>query len=53
MVVTSDNVFSNESAALGRASARHTVPSIGAYRDFTRARGLMSTGATWPMLIVA
>jgi putative ABC transport system substrate-binding protein len=45
MVVTSDTMFSNESAALGRASARHTVPTMGAYRDFTRAGGLMSYGS--------
>jgi hypothetical protein len=34
MVVTSDNVFSNESVTLGQVSARQTVPVIGAYRDF-------------------
>jgi putative ABC transport system substrate-binding protein len=45
MVVTSDTMFSHESAALGRASARHTVPTMGAYRDFTRAGGLMSYGS--------
>jgi putative tryptophan/tyrosine transport system substrate-binding protein len=45
MVVTSDNVFSNESATLGQVSARHTVPTIGAYRDFARAGGLMSYGS--------
>ena len=45
MVVTSDTMFSNESATLGRASARHTVPTMGAYRDFTRAGGLMSYGS--------
>jgi putative tryptophan/tyrosine transport system substrate-binding protein len=45
MVVTSDTMFSNESAALGRASARHTVPTMGAYPDFTRAGGLMSYGS--------
>ena len=45
MVITSDTMFTNESAALGRASARHTVPTIGAYRDFTRAGGLMSYGS--------
>ena len=45
MVVTSDTMFSNESQALGRASARHTVPTMGAYRDFTRAGGLMSYGS--------
>ena len=38
MVVTSDTMFSNGSAALGRAAARHTVPTMGAYRDFARAR---------------
>jgi putative ABC transport system substrate-binding protein len=37
MVVTSDTMFSNESAALGRAAARHAVPAMGAYRDFARA----------------
>src|SRR6516165_1343673 len=37
MVVTSDTMFSNESMNLGRASARHGVPTMGAYRDFTRA----------------
>jgi putative ABC transport system substrate-binding protein len=42
MVVTSDTMFSNESATLGRVSARHTVPTMGAYRDFARAGGLMS-----------
>jgi putative ABC transport system substrate-binding protein len=45
MVVTSDTMFSNQSAALGRASAHHTVPTIGAYRDFSRAGGLMSYGS--------
>ena len=45
MVVTSDTMFSNESATLGRVSARHTVPTMGAYRDFTRAGGLMSYGS--------
>ena len=45
MVVTSDTMFSNESATLGRASARHSVPTMGAYRDFTRAGGLMSYGS--------
>jgi putative ABC transport system substrate-binding protein len=45
MVITSDILFSNESATLGRASARHTVPTIGAYRGFTRAGGLMSYGS--------
>ena len=45
MVITSDTMFTNESAALGRVSARHTVPTIGAYRDFTRAGGLMSYGS--------
>jgi putative ABC transport system substrate-binding protein len=44
MVVTSDTMFSNESAALGRAAAGHAVPTMGAYRDFTRAGGLMSYG---------
>jgi putative tryptophan/tyrosine transport system substrate-binding protein len=44
-VVTSDTMFSNESATLGRVSARHTVPTMGAYRDFTRAGGLMSYGS--------
>jgi putative ABC transport system substrate-binding protein len=44
MVVTSDTMFSNESAALGRAAAGHSVPAIGAYRDFPRAGGLMSYG---------
>ena len=45
MVVTSDTMFSNESATLGRVSARHTVPTMGAYRDFARAGGLMSYGS--------
>jgi putative ABC transport system substrate-binding protein len=45
MVVTSDTMFSNESAALGRVAARHTVPTMGPYRDFTRAGGLMSYGS--------
>jgi putative tryptophan/tyrosine transport system substrate-binding protein len=45
MVITSDIMFSNESATLGRASARHTVPTIGAYRGFTLAGGLMSYGS--------
>ena len=45
MVVTSDTMFSNESATLGRVSARHTVPTMGAYRDFTLAGGLMSYGS--------
>jgi putative ABC transport system substrate-binding protein len=45
MVVTSDTMFSNESAALGRVAARHSVPTIGAYRDFPRAGGLMSYGS--------
>ena len=45
MVVTSDTMFSNESATLGRVSAHHTVPTMGAYRDFTRAGGLMSYGS--------
>jgi putative ABC transport system substrate-binding protein len=45
MVVTSDTMFSNESMNLGRASARHSVPTMGAYRDFTRAGGLMSYGS--------
>ena len=44
MVVTSDTMFSNESAALGRSAARHAVPTMGAYRDFARAGGLMSYG---------
>ena len=44
MVVTSDTMFSNESAELGRAAARHAVPTMGAYRDFARAGGLMSYG---------
>jgi putative ABC transport system substrate-binding protein len=47
MVVTSDTMFSNESATLGRVSARHTVPTMGAYRDFARAGGLMSYGSDW------
>jgi putative tryptophan/tyrosine transport system substrate-binding protein len=38
-------MFSNESATLGRVSARHTVPTVGAYRDFARAGGLMSYGS--------
>jgi putative tryptophan/tyrosine transport system substrate-binding protein len=45
MVVTSDTMLSNESATLGRVSARHTVPTVGAYRDFARAGGLMSYGS--------
>ena len=45
MLVTSDTLFSNESAALGRAAAGHAVPTMGAYRDFTRAGGLMSYGS--------
>ena len=45
MVVTSDTMFSNESADLGRAAARHGIPTMGAYRDFTRAGGLMSYGS--------
>jgi putative tryptophan/tyrosine transport system substrate-binding protein len=44
MVVTSGNVFSNESATLGQVCARHTVPTIGAHRAFARAGGLMSYG---------
>ena len=53
MVVTSDTMLSNESATLGRVSARHTVPTVGAYRDFARAGGLMSYGTAgctyqWP-----
>jgi putative ABC transport system substrate-binding protein len=44
MVVTSGNVFSNESATLGQVCARHAVPVIGAHRDFARAGGLMSYG---------
>jgi putative tryptophan/tyrosine transport system substrate-binding protein len=44
MIVVSDTVFSNESADLGRVSARHTVPTMGAYGPFTRAGGLMSYG---------
>jgi putative tryptophan/tyrosine transport system substrate-binding protein len=45
MVVTSDTMFSNESATLGRVSAHHTVPTMGAYRNFARAGGLMSYGS--------
>jgi putative tryptophan/tyrosine transport system substrate-binding protein len=45
MLVTSDTMFSNESATLGRASARHRVPTMGAYRDFTLTGGLMSYGS--------
>ena len=45
MVVTSDMMFSNESAALGRAAARHAMPAMGAYRDFARAGGLMCYGS--------
>jgi putative tryptophan/tyrosine transport system substrate-binding protein len=45
MVVVSDTIFSNESADLGRAAAAHKVPSMGAYRPFTRAGGLMSYGS--------
>jgi putative ABC transport system substrate-binding protein len=45
MVVVSDTVFWNESADLGRASSRHTVATMGAYRPFTRAGGLMSYGS--------
>jgi putative ABC transport system substrate-binding protein len=44
MVVVSDTMFSNESADLGRASARHSVPTMGAYGTFARAGGLMSYG---------
>src|SRR6202040_3632090 len=33
MVVTSDTMFSNESAALGGSAAQHKVPTMGAYRD--------------------
>jgi putative tryptophan/tyrosine transport system substrate-binding protein len=45
MVVVSDTVFSNESADLGRAAADHQVPSMGAYRPFAQAGGLMSYGS--------
>jgi putative tryptophan/tyrosine transport system substrate-binding protein len=45
MVVTADTMFSNESAALGHAAARHGVPAMGAYRDFARAGGLMCYGS--------
>ena len=45
MVVTSGTMFSNQSAALGRAAARHAVPAMGAYRDFVRAGGLMCYGS--------
>jgi putative ABC transport system substrate-binding protein len=45
MVVVSDTMFSNESADLGRASARHSVPTMGAYAPFARAGGLMSYGS--------
>ena len=45
MVVTSDTMFSDRSAALGLAAARHAVPAMGAYRDFPRAGGLMSYGS--------
>jgi putative ABC transport system substrate-binding protein len=45
MVVVSDTVFSNESEDLGRAAAAHKVPSMGAYRPFTHAGGLMSYGS--------
>jgi putative ABC transport system substrate-binding protein len=44
MVVVSDTMFSNESADLGRTSARHAVPTMGAYGPFARAGGLMSYG---------
>jgi putative ABC transport system substrate-binding protein len=45
MVVVSDTMFTNDSADLGRASARHTVPTMGAYGTFARAGGLMSYGS--------
>jgi putative ABC transport system substrate-binding protein len=45
MLVVSDTMFSNESADLGRAAARHKVPTMGAYGMFTRAGGLMSYGS--------
>jgi putative ABC transport system substrate-binding protein len=45
MVVVSDTMFSNQSADLGRAAARHSVPAMGAYAPFARAGGLMSYGS--------
>jgi putative tryptophan/tyrosine transport system substrate-binding protein len=46
VMIASDNVFANDSAKLGRVSARHNIPAISAYRDFVRAGELMSYGSS-------
>jgi putative ABC transport system substrate-binding protein len=44
MMIASDNIFSNESAKLGQIAARHKIPTVSAYSEFTSAGGLMSYG---------
>jgi putative ABC transport system substrate-binding protein len=44
LVVSSDNPFTDQLVRLVVLAARHAVPSIYAYREFTTAGGLMSYG---------
>jgi ABC-type uncharacterized transport system substrate-binding protein len=44
LVVSSDNLFTDQLVRLVVLAARHAVPSIYAYREFTTAGGLMSYG---------
>jgi putative ABC transport system substrate-binding protein len=45
LVVSTDNLFTDQLVRLVVLAARHAVPSIYAYREFAAAGGLMSYGA--------
>jgi len=46
MLITSDNVFSEEAEVLGGLAQRHNVPAIASRRLFTTSGGLMSYGTS-------
>jgi len=46
LVISADTFFSGKSAALAALALRYAVPAISPYREFARAGGLMSYGAS-------
>jgi putative ABC transport system substrate-binding protein len=46
LLVSSDNLFTNQREQLATLAARHMVPAIYAYRDYVAAGGFMSYGAS-------
>jgi putative ABC transport system substrate-binding protein len=46
LVISPDTFFSGKSAELARLALRHAVPAVSPYREFVKAGGLMSYGAS-------